>query len=647
MERKGMAAFVSPPEHDGSRENIASNITQLIGWTPLVELKRVAEKDEVDVRLVAKLEYYQPLSSIKDRSALRMIEDAEEKGLITPGITTLVEATSGNLGIALAYIAAQKGYKFMAVVPDKASLERLIVLKCLGADIRLTDSKLGMQGAIDKMDWLKANIPNVHVLNQLSNPANPEAHFVSTGPEIWYDTAGKVDIFVCASGSGGTLSGTGRYLKSKNPCVKIICVEPAESPVISGGTQGPHGIQGTAPGIIPDNLDTSLIDEVVTVSTEEAMAHARRLAAEEGVLAGISSGANLAASLKVARRAENRGKMIVTIFPSGGERYLSTQLFSQQELQHHRPREAREMERRGIPAFVSFPPEEDGGRENIASDITQLIGWTPLVELKRVVEKEGVDVRLVAKLETYQPLSSVKDRTALRMIEDAEEKGLIMPGITTLVEPTSGNLGIALAYIAARKGYKFIAVMPDHYSLERRIILKCLGADIELTDTKLGIQGLIEKRDWLKENIPNVHVLDQFSNPANPEAHFMGTGPEIWNDTAGKIDIFICASGSGGTLSGAGRYFRSKKTSLKVICVEPAESPIISVGTSGPHDIQGTGPGFIPDNLDTSLIDEVVTVSTEEAMTHARRLAVEEGLLVGISSGANLAACLKINMRNR
>uniref|UniRef100_A0A1D1YEQ2 Cysteine synthase, chloroplastic/chromoplastic n=2 Tax=Anthurium amnicola TaxID=1678845 RepID=A0A1D1YEQ2_9ARAE len=326
--RSGVAALISSSEREDGRECIASNITELIGWTPLLELKQITKKDGVDVRLVGKLESYQPLSSVKDRGALRMIEDAEEKGFITPGITTLVEPTSGNLGISLACIAAQKGYKFIAVMPNHFSLERRILLKYLGADIKLTDSKLGFQGQLEKLDQLKANIPNVYVLDQFSNPANPAAHFSSTGPEIWEDTEGKIDIFVCGSGSGGTLSGAGSYLRMKKPSLKIICVEPSDSPVISGGKPGPHNIQGLGPGFIPLNLDFSLIDEVITISTEEAMTNARRLALEEGILVGISSGAALAACLKIASRAENKGKMLVTVFPSGGERYLSTDLFS-------------------------------------------------------------------------------------------------------------------------------------------------------------------------------------------------------------------------------------------------------------------------------------------------------------------------------
>ncbi|KQK19851.1 hypothetical protein BRADI_1g50832v3 [Brachypodium distachyon] len=266
------------------QEHIASDVTQLIGWTPLIELKRIGAKEGLDARIVGKMEAYQPLCSVKDRSALRMIEDAEEKGLISPGVTTLVEPTS--------------------------------------------DPALGFPGITDKVEQLKKELPNVHVLDQFVNPANPDAHVRWTGPEIWKDTAGKVDIFVAGSGSGGTVSGVGKYLKMQNPNVKIICVEPTESPVISGGESGKHKIQGIGPGFLPEVLNTSVIDETVTVTTDEAMANARRLAMEEGLLVGISSGANFAACLKVAAREENKGKMIVTMFPSGGERYMNSDLFA-------------------------------------------------------------------------------------------------------------------------------------------------------------------------------------------------------------------------------------------------------------------------------------------------------------------------------
>ncbi|PKU82364.1 cysteine synthase [Dendrobium catenatum] len=326
-QRRGLPSFIS--SHEEERENIASDIIQLIGWTPLIELKRIVEKEGLHIRLVGKLESYQPLCSVKDRGALRMIEDAEEKGLIKPGINTLVGPTSGNLGISFAFIAIRKGYKFLAIMPANYSVERRMLLRYLGAQVLLTDPKLGIKAIYTTVDQLKEKDPNIFVLDQTTNPANPEAHFLSTGPEIWKDTAGKVDIFVCGSGSGGTISGAARFLKMKNPAIKIICVEPAESAVISGGQPGPHNIQGLGPGFVPEILDTSQIDEIITVTTAEAMTQARRLALEEGLVMGISSGACLAASLKIGKREENKGKMIVTVFASAGERYLSTELFEE------------------------------------------------------------------------------------------------------------------------------------------------------------------------------------------------------------------------------------------------------------------------------------------------------------------------------
>ncbi|PVH48418.1 hypothetical protein PAHAL_4G326000 [Panicum hallii] len=331
--RRGIPSLLKPSSSSsdggaGREEHIASDITQLIGWTPLIELKRIASKDGVDARIVGKMEAYQPLCSVKDRCALRMIEDAEEKGLISPGVTTLIEPTSGNMGLGLVLIAIHKGYRFIAVMPAQYSLDKQILLRYMGAELYLTDPTLGFPGMYNKVEQLQKELPNVHVLNQATNKANSEAHFRLTGPEIWKDTAGKVDIFVAASGTGGTVSGVGKYLKMQNRGIKIVCVEPAESPVISGGAPGKHKIQGAGPGFLPDVLDTSVIDETVTVTTEEAMANARRLAKEEGLLVGISSGANLAACLKVASREENKGKMIVTVFPSGGERYMNSDLFA-------------------------------------------------------------------------------------------------------------------------------------------------------------------------------------------------------------------------------------------------------------------------------------------------------------------------------
>ncbi|KAI5059629.1 hypothetical protein GOP47_0025948 [Adiantum capillus-veneris] len=309
-------------------ENIASDVTQLIGWTPLVELKNIASKEGAVARIVGKLECQQPLGSVKDRIALPMIEDAEKHGLIKPGVSTLVEPTSGNTAIALACAAIHKKYKVAAVMPASSSIERRMILRALGADVYLTDPALGFPGVFAKTDEVLASIPNSYMLNQLANGNNPDAHFRTTGPEIWRDTAGKVDIFMAGSGTGGTFSGAGRFLKEQNPAIKVMVVEPAESAVLSGGCKGAHKIQGIGPGFIPDNADLSVADEIVMVTSEEAMTFALMLAKEEGVLVGPSSGAAVAAAVKVAKRSENAGKMIVTILPSGGERYMTTDLFA-------------------------------------------------------------------------------------------------------------------------------------------------------------------------------------------------------------------------------------------------------------------------------------------------------------------------------
>ncbi|EFJ07061.1 hypothetical protein SELMODRAFT_186442 [Selaginella moellendorffii] len=310
-------------------ERILGSAAELIGWTPLVETKRISAKEGALARIVVKLEGYQPGCSVKDRMALSMIIDAENKGLLIPGVSTIVEPTSGNTGIALALVAAVRGYKVVAVMPSSYSIERRMILKAFGAQVILTDPALGFAFLFDKARELAKTLPNACMLDQAQNPCNPQAHFDSTGPEIWKDTAGKVDIFMSGCGTGGTLSGAGKYLKSRNPEIQVMAVEPAESPVLSGGVKGPHGIQGIGPGFIPDVTDTSIIDRVVTVTTEEALDWTRRLASEEGLLVGISSGAAFAGAIKIAKSPENAGKMIVVILPSAGERYLSTPLFAE------------------------------------------------------------------------------------------------------------------------------------------------------------------------------------------------------------------------------------------------------------------------------------------------------------------------------
>ena len=305
---------------------IYRNITELIGRTPLMEIPNISSALELKARVLVKLELFNPAGSVKDRVALHLIEDAEAKGLLKPG-ATIIEPTSGNTGIGLASIAASRGYRAIFTMPETMSIERRKLLAGYGAEIVLTDGAKGMAGAIEIANELAKEIENAIVLGQFTNPANPETHLKSTGPEIWEDTEGTVDYFVAGAGTGGTVTGTGRYLKSKNPKVKVVAVEPAGSPVLSGGTAGPHGLQGIGAGFIPEILDTEVLDEIMTIENEEAYQASNLLAVKEGVLTGITSGAALHAALKIAAREENKGKTIVVLLPDTGERYLSTPLF--------------------------------------------------------------------------------------------------------------------------------------------------------------------------------------------------------------------------------------------------------------------------------------------------------------------------------
>lgn len=307
---------------------VFEKITDLIGNTPLLKLTNYMKEQKLNVELYGKLEFFNPAGSVKDRIAKAMIEDAEAKGLLKAG-SVIIEPTSGNTGIGLAASASSKGYKTILTMPETMSVERRSLLKAYGAKLVLTDGAKGMKGAIEKAEELAKEIPNSFIPSQFTNPANPAAHYDTTGPEIWEDTDGKIDIFVAGVGTGGTLSGVGAYLKSKNPNIKIIAVEPSDSPILSKGTSGPHKIQGIGAGFIPDTLNTDIYDEIITVESEEAFETGRTLAQKEGLLVGISSGAAVFAAAKLAKRPENKGKLIVALLPDTGERYLSTPMFSE------------------------------------------------------------------------------------------------------------------------------------------------------------------------------------------------------------------------------------------------------------------------------------------------------------------------------
>ena len=307
--------------------NIYTSADQLIGKTPLLELTHIEKEEGLEAKVLAKLEYFNPAGSVKDRIAKAMIDDAEASGKLKPG-SVIIEPTSGNTGIGLASVAAARGYRIIIVMPDTMSVERRQLMKAYGAELVLSEGAKGMKGAIAKADELAKEIPNSFIPGQFVNPANPKAHFETTGPEIWEDTDGAVDVFVAGVGTGGTLTGVGQYLKSKKPGVKVVAVEPKDSPVLSEGHAGSHKIQGIGAGFVPDVLDTKIYDEIIPVTNEDAFATGKRIGHAEGVLVGISSGAAVWAAIELAKRPENAGKTIVTLLPDTGDRYLSTPLFA-------------------------------------------------------------------------------------------------------------------------------------------------------------------------------------------------------------------------------------------------------------------------------------------------------------------------------
>ena len=306
--------------------NIYTSVSQLIGRTPLLEICNMEKKDGLKARVLVKLEGCNPAGSAKDRVALAMIDDAEARGILKPG-SVIIEPTSGNTGIGLCSVAAARGYKCIIVMPDSMSMERRLLMTAFGGELVLTPGAEGMSGAIAKAEELAKEYPNSFIAGQFVNPANPEAHYRTTGPEVWEDTDGKVDIFVAGIGTGGTITGTGRYLKEKNPAVLVVGMEPADSPLLTKGVAGPHGIQGIGANFVPEILDRTILDAVVTVTTEQAYAAGRRLGAEEGILAGISAGGALHTALELARLPENEGKTIVALLPDSGERYLTTPMY--------------------------------------------------------------------------------------------------------------------------------------------------------------------------------------------------------------------------------------------------------------------------------------------------------------------------------
>ena len=486
---------------------IANDVTELIGNTPLVKINKLFPDSQATV--LAKLEFYNPASSVKDRIATSIVDAAEASGQLNPG-GTIVEATSGNTGVGLALVGAARGYKVIITMPETMSKERRAIIRLLGAELVLTPGADGVPGANSKAAEIVENTPGAILASQFDNPANPAIHHDCTGEEIWNDTEGEVDAIVAGIGTGGTISGAGKYYAHQQ----------FQSP-------------------------------------------------------------------------DSQSKGLITM-------------------------------------------------AKIANDITELIGNTPLVKINKLFPDSQATV--LAKLEFYNPASSVKDRIAKSIIDAAEASGQLNPG-GTIVEATSGNTGVGLALVGAARGYKVIITMPETMSKERRAIIRLLGAELVLTPGADGVPGANSKAAEIVENTPGAILASQFDNPANPAIHHDCTGEEIWNDTEGEVDAIVAGIGTGGTISGAGKYLKEKDPEIKIFGAEPAESPVITKGDKAPHKIQGWGPGFVPDNLDKSVVDGILLVPGDEAIAFARRAAAEEGIITGISGGGALQAAGQVVAR--
>eukprot|EP01062_Namystynia_karyoxenos_P014844 TRINITY_DN15372_c0_g1_i1.p1 TRINITY_DN15372_c0_g1~~TRINITY_DN15372_c0_g1_i1.p1 ORF type:complete len:1047 (+),score=257.96 TRINITY_DN15372_c0_g1_i1:95-3142(+) len=656
-----------------------ADILSCIGNTPMVYLNRMSKG--LPGRVAVKLECENPGKSVKDRLAFALVRDAEAAGLISPGRTTLVEATSGNTGISLAMVGASKGYRVTLTMPETMSLERQVVLRAFGAELVLTPSAKGMSGAKARAQEIVNSINKstqetgqaAFLTSQFETHSNARIHRETTGPEIWRDTEGKVDVVVMGVGTGGTITGVQQYIRPRKAECRYIAVEPAESPALAAHRDGvefvpkPHRIQGIGAGFVPKVLDTSALDDIIAVGSDEAIATARRLPQEEGILAGISAGAIVLAAMRVAAREESAGKLIVAVVPSHTERYLSSPLYSalQKECLGLEPLPLSAFPL-PLPPIDSSPPLPAAGNylpdqskaHRIRDSVTECIGDTPLVALKRV--SSGLKAQVAIKLDGENPGKSVKDRLALAMIMDAERAGLAAPGVTTLVEATSGNTGIAVAMIGAARGYRVKLVMPASMSIERRVVCRCLGAELVVTPDSLGMAGARWKALEIVNGIngcgaptaagapPQAFLINQFDNPSNVKVHYETTGPEIWRDTQGKVDVVVLGVGTGGTITGVAQYLKSRNPAVRIVAVEPAESPAIARHRAGqsfvpqPHGIQGIGAGFIPGVLDVSLIDEIIGVRTQTACETARSLALQEGIFSGVSTGAALYAALQV-----
>ncbi|KAI6198116.1 hypothetical protein M3Y94_01306700 [Aphelenchoides besseyi] len=654
------------------RGKILGSILEAVGGTPLVKLNKIPQEYGVECNMYGKCEFLNAGGSIKDRIVLRMVELAEECGRLKPG-TMLVEPTSGNTGIGLSYVAACRGYPCTIVMPKKMSHEKEVTIKALGAKIERSDddapydsdkSHIGIAFKLHRE--LKESV----VLDQYLNCGNPLTHYESTAEEILEALDGKVDMIVVGVGTGGSITGIEKKIKEKLPNCKVVGVDPIGS-VLAGSEDEEAGhfeVEGIGYDFVPAVLDLTGVDEWEKTGDKETFNMARKLNRDEGILSGGSSGAILCGALKAAKTLK-KGQNCVFLLPDGIRNYLTK--FPNDEWMLKKkfmdkadepsklwPKNTFDINEIYDPEKPSTDPYQhlsepwptkpfNPKRPFVMQTMAEAIGRTPLVRLNRIPKEEGVESEILVKAEYLNAGGSIKDRIALRMIEIAETTGHLKPGVSTIIEPTSGNTGIGLAMLCACRGYRCIIVMPEKMSKEKECVLKALGAEIVRTkshhkyndpDSHIGVALRLQRE------IPDSIILDQYRNVGNPLSHYEGTAEEILYACDDKIDAIVIGAGTGGTISGIARKFKERVPNCKIIAVDPEGSLLANPENKEvkAYEVEGTGYDFVPAVLDRSLVDEWIKTNDADSFSMARRLIRQEGMLCGGSSGANVWAAIQV-----
>lgn len=651
---------------------ILDTVLQAVGGTPLVKLQKIPQEYGVECNMYGKCEFLNAGGSVKDRIAIRMVELAEECGRLKEGVE-LIEPTSGNTGIGLAYVAACRNYPCTIVMPSKMSHEKEVTIKSLGAKIVRSndDAKYNSDeshiGIAFKLH--KENRDHTVVLDQYLNCGNPLAHYESTAEEILDALDEKVDMVVVGCGTGGSITAIARKIKERVPHCKVIGVDPVGSVLADSNDKPGHfDVEGIGYDFVPAVLDFSQVDSWEKIDDKDTFNLARKLNRDEGILSGGSSGAILTGALRAAKSLK-KGQNCVFLLPDGIRNYL-TKFPNDEWMVEHKFMDKKEepcdlwpKNTLNIPSI--YNPEEpskeryqnvpepwpckpfDPKRPLVMQTMAEWIGKTPIVRLNKIPKDEGIEAEVLVKCEYLNAGGSVKDRIALRMIELAEQTGDLKPGVSTIIEPTSGNTGVGLAMICACRGYKCIIVMPEKMSKEKECVLKALGAKIVRTkshhhhsdaDSHIGVAIRLQRE------IPDSIILDQYRNVGNPLAHYEGTAEEILYACDDKVDAVVISAGTGGTITGVAKKIKERCPGCQIIAADPDGSLLANpeVRETHAYEVEGTGYDFVPAVLDRSLVDEWIKTNDADSFSIARRLIRQEGLLCGGSSGSNVWAALQV-----